>query len=246
MPRIKLVIEYDGSNYHGFQSQDNAHTIQAELEKQLFNLCHEKISICGAGRTDAGVHARGQVVAFNTDSRIPPAKWTIALNSFLPDDIRVLSSSEVKHDFHPQFHAISKHYAYYIYRRQSAATFYRRYALLNRESFDITAMNQACRFIEGSHDFRAFCAAGSTAKTFTRTVSNCAMREQGSLLILDIKADGFLYNMVRIIAGTLIQVGKKRIEPEEIKNILESQERARAGPTAPPQGLYMLAVEYNC
>ncbi len=244
MPRIKLIIEYDGSNYHGFQRQDNAHTIQGEIEKQLFNLSHEEIRVCAAGRTDAGVHARGQVIAFNTASRIPSAQWTLALNSFLPDDIRVLSSSEVRPDFQPQFHSISKRYAYFLYGRKPGAAFYRKYALCNADPLDTAAMNQACQFIEGRHDFRAFCASGSSAKTFERTVLHCSFKEVGALLRLDIEANGFLYNMVRIIMGTLLEVGRKRIAAEEIVDIIKSKDRTKAGPTVPPQGLYLLSVTY--
>ncbi len=244
MPRIKLVIEYDGSNYHGFQRQENAHTIQAELEKQLLNLCRQRISISAAGRTDAGVHACGQVIAFNTVASIPSDRWSLAVNSFLPDDIRVLGSSEVNADFHPQFHAISKRYAYCIYRKKPAATFYRKYALCNTDPLDIPAMRQACRFIEGRHDFRAFCASGSSVKTFERTVLSCSLTEADDILRLEIEADGFLYNMVRIIMGTLLQVGNHRIPAAEVVSIIESKNRANAGPTLPPQGLYLMSVNY--
>jgi tRNA pseudouridine38-40 synthase len=244
MPRIKLVVEYDGSNYHGFQRQNNAHTIQSEIENQLFNLCREKISITAAGRTDAGVHARGQVIAFNTASSIPAANWAAAINSFLPDDIRVLSSCEVSPEFHPQFHAISKRYSYYIYREKQAATFYRKYALCNSDSLDIAAMQCACKFIEGHHNFRSFCASGSSAKTFERTVLSCSLIEEGALLRLDIEAYGFLYNMVRIIMGTLLQVGYKRMDAKDVEKVIESANRAKAGPTAAPQGLYLVSVNY--
>ena len=244
MTKIKLIIEYDGSNYHGFQRQDNAHTIQAEIEEQLLKLCKKEITISGAGRTDAGVHARGQVISFDTDSSIPPDRWTLALNSLLPDDIQVLSSCAVSPDFHPQYQALSKHYAYLVYREKTAATFYRRYALCNTEALDIAIMQQACRLIEGRHDFRAFCASGSTAKTFERTVFNCSIKEKDSILRLDIRADGFLYNMVRIIMGTLLQVGRKRLSAEDVAVIIQSQDRTKAGPTMPPNGLYLLSVTY--
>jgi len=244
MIRIKMIIEYDGSNYHGFQRQDNAHTIQAEIEEQLYRLCKVKITIWAAGRTDAGVHARGQVISFDTESSIPPDRWTLALNSLLPDDIQVLSSSAVSPDFHPQFQALRKHYTYVVYREKTAATFYRRYALCNTETLDIAAMQRACCLIEGRHDFRAFCASGSTAKTFERTVFNCSIEEKGSILRLDIEADGFLYNMVRIIMGTLLQAGRKRISAEDMAGIIQSQDRTRAGPTMPPHGLYLLSVTY--
>lgn len=244
MPRIKLVIEYDGSSYHGFQRQDNAHTIQAEIEMQLFKLCGQAITICAAGRTDAGVHARGQVIAFDTVSTIPTERWNLALNSLLPDDIRVLTSVEVNPDFHPQFQAISKQYSYLLYRNKPAAIFYRKYALCNTEPLDIEAMIRACQLVEGRHDFRAFCASGSGAKTFERIVFNCSIKEENALLRLDIEANGFLYNMVRIIMGTLLEVGRKRIPADEVTEIIESKDRSKAGPTAPPHGLYLISVAY--
>jgi tRNA pseudouridine38-40 synthase len=239
-----MIIEYDGSNYHGFQRQDNANSIQAELEKHVGHLSGGVVTICAAGRTDAGVHARGQVVAFDTASTIPPERWSLALNSFLPENIRVLSSSEAEPHFHPQIHAISKHYAYYLYRQKSGAAFYRRYALCNTDQFDITAMRQACQALSGRHNFKAFCASGGSSKTFERTILNCTLSEVGSMLRLDVEANGFLYNMVRIIMGTLLDVGRKRILVDEIPDILKSRDRTRAGPTAPPQGLYLMSVEY--
>lgn len=244
MVRIKMIIEYDGSNYHGFQRQDNAHSIQAEVEKQLYRISGETITICGAGRTDAGVHARGQVIAFNTDSSIPPERWSLVLNSYLPGDIRVLSSKAADPEFHPQFQAVSKRYAYYLYRQKPGSVFYRRYALCNTEPLDINAMQEGCRHIIGNHNFKAFCASGSTSKTFERTVNRCSLKESGAMIRLDIEADGFLYNMVRIIMGTLLETGRKRISANEIPAIIDSRDRTRAGPTVPPQGLYLMCVEY--
>lgn len=239
-----MIIEYDGSDYHGFQRQDNAHSIQAEIEKQLYRISGEMISICGAGRTDAGVHARGQVIAFNTGARIPPERWALVLNGFLPGDIRVLSSHIAAPDFHPQFQAVGKRYAYYLYRQQPGAAFYRRYTLLNSQPLDINAMQEACRHIIGTHNFKAFCASGSTSKTFERSVNLCRLKEYGPIMRMDIEADGFLYNMVRIIMGTLLETGRKRISADEIPAIIESRDRTRAGPTVPPQGLFLMCVKY--
>jgi tRNA pseudouridine38-40 synthase len=244
MPRIKLVIEYDGSQYHGMQRQDNAPTVQAELEKQIHRLTGETISILAAGRTDAGVHALGQVIAFNTASSIPPDRWSLALNSFLPEDIRVLSSRLVSPVFHPQFHAASKCYAYRLYRQQTGAVFYRRYALCTAEPLNIGLMRQACQSIQGRHNFQSFCASGSGAKTFERAVSACRLQEMGALWQLEIEADGFLYNMVRIIMGTLLEVGRERIPAEAMKTIIQSRNRSLAGPTAPGHGLYLVRVCY--
>jgi tRNA pseudouridine38-40 synthase len=245
MSRIKMQIEYDGSRYHGFQRQNNAHTIQAELEAQILRITGEAVTISGAGRTDAGVHARGQVIAFNTSSPIPPARWTCALNSYLPPDIQVLDSQEVEASFHPAFQAVRKRYSYHIYRQRPGAVFFKQHALLNTQKLDLAAMQSACQHIEGYHDFRAFCSAGATTKTFDRTVYSCELSEVGPEIILDIEANGFLYNMVRIIMGTLLEVGKGRILVSELPRIIAGGQRALAGPTAPPQGLYLMRVDYG-
>ncbi len=244
MPRIKMIIEYDGGDYHGFQRQDNAHTVQAELEKQILRLSGEAVTVAAASRTDAGVHARGQVIAFDTAARIPPDRWYLALNSFLPEDIRALSSVEANPDFNPQFEAIRKSYAYCLYRQKPGAPFYRRYALCNTEKLDLNVMRRACRFITGHHNFKAFCASGSTSKTFERTVFTCGLTEDGPMLRLNIEGNGFLYNMVRIIMGTLLEVGRHRLPADAIPGIIEARDRTRAGPTVPPQGLYLMKVEY--
>jgi tRNA pseudouridine38-40 synthase len=244
MPRIKLIIEYDGGYYHGFQSQENAATIQTEIEKQVLRLTGEAIRIMAAGRTDAGVHAHGQVVAFDTQSTIPAEKWAKALNTFLPEDIRVLTSCQVSPIFHPQFDALRKQYGYYIYRQKPGASFYRRYALCMTEKLDIGRMEQAAQNFEGTYNFKSFCARGSSVKTYRRTVFQCIGHESGPLWRLTIEANGFLYNMVRIIVGTLLEVGRGKIKPDDIIPIIISQDRTRAGPTVPPQGLHLLRVTY--
>ena len=244
MPRIKMIIEYDGSNYHGFQRQDNAHTIQAELEKQIHTLTGEDITVRSAGRTDAGVHARGQVIAFDTAATIPADRWFQALNSLLPPDIRALNSCEVNHSFHPQYQAVSKRYLYYLYRPRWGVVFYRHYAYSVREPLDIAAMNHSCRLIKGVHNFKAFCASGSSVKTFEREVLHCEIKESGPFAYLDIEANGFLYNMVRIIMGTLLLVGRYRISVADVAKIIQSRDRTLAGPTAPAYGLYLHSVRY--
>jgi len=244
LQRIKMIVEYDGSNYHGFQVQNNAHTVQAALEQAISNLNGEKTSILFAGRTDAGVHALGQVVAFDSASSIPPDKWQFALNSFLPADIRILRSGLTRPDFHPRFDALHKRYRYLIYRHQAGAVFYRSLALIDDERLDLAAISQACNLIMGGHDFRAFCASGSSAKTYDRMVYHCSLEENGPLLQFEIEANGFLYNMVRIIVGTLLNVGRGIYSPQTITEIIESRDRNRAGATAPPQGLYLLHVTY--
>lgn len=245
MTRIKMTIEYDGTNYHGFQRQANAHTLQAEIERRLFELTGEKISIMASGRTDSGVHAKGQVIAFDSQSRIPSDRWSMALNSFLPQDIRVLDAKEVEPDFHPQFQAKRKRYQYLIQRSRENTVFYRNYAYCYPYPLDLKKMQQACTYIEGYHDFTAFCARNATSKTFDRTVYSCKLAEDGPFLCLDIEGNGFLYNMVRIITGTLIHVGLGKIEAADLAEIIKSKKRSLAGPTVPPQGLYLLSVIYE-
>ena len=244
MKRIKMIIEYDGSNYHGFQIQKNAHTVQAELEERIYELTGEGISISAAGRTDSGVHALGQVIAFDTVSTIPPAKWKFALNSLLPADIKVLKSCEVKKKFHPRFNAQKKRYSYFIYRSGSGQTFLKKYSFCTTEELDIGAMRKGCKIIEGRKNFQSFCASGSSAKSYDRFVSMCSLKEQGPFLVIDIEADGFLYHMVRIIVGTLLEVGRKNYSSMHIQEIIDACDRALAGPTALPNGLFLVKVFY--
>ncbi|NLV21591.1 MAG: tRNA pseudouridine(38-40) synthase TruA [Syntrophomonadaceae bacterium] len=244
MPKIRLVMEYDGSNYHGFQRQLNANTIQSELEQAIYKISRESVAVIAAGRTDAGVHALGQVAAFNTETEIPADKWRPALNSVLPDDIRILESEAASPAFHPQYDALHKSYCYLIYRKKERASFYRKYALLCNQQLDIKAMQRGCSYIIGKHDFRCFCASGSGAKTWERTVYICNLEDKGDWLKLNITADGFLYNMVRIIVGTLLEIGRGRYQPEQISTMIASCERSQAGPTAAPQGLYLCSVKY--
>jgi tRNA pseudouridine38-40 synthase len=244
MSRIKLLLEYDGSNYHGFQLQKNANTIQAELEKAIYRLSGEQVAIVCAGRTDAGVHAWGQVVAFNSYSTIPGERWAYALNSQLPEDIQVLESQETSAEFNPRFDALKKCYCYLIYRQKEKATFYRHYAFCSTEPLKLEAMQEAAGILKGRQNFRCFCASGSSARTFEREIFRCCLSEKGPYLLLHIEADGFLYNMVRIITGTLLEVGRGKYPPQYLREIIASQDRTRAGPTAPPQGLYLLQVFY--
>jgi tRNA pseudouridine38-40 synthase len=239
-----MIIEYDGSEYHGFQMQDNAETVQEALEKGIEKLTGEKTRLVCAGRTDAGVHALGQVIAFDSCASIPAERWGTALNSVLPQDIRVLFSSLAADGFNPRFHALRKTYGYLIYRKKEQALFYRKYALCNTENLNIAFMQKACNYFLGRHNFLAFCASGSSSKTFEREIYNCSLEAAEERLIFKITANGFLYNMVRIIVGTLLEIGKGKHQPEHIEKLIIAQNRALAGPTAPPQGLYLCKVEY--
>ena len=244
MARIKLLLEYDGSNYHGFQLQKNANTVQAELHKAIYRLSGEEVSIVCAGRTDARVHALGQVVAFDSYSTIPGERWAYALNSQLPGDIRILESQETGALFNPRFDALKKYYAYVIYRQKKKIAFYPRYAFCSSEYLDIKTMQEAAEIFKGRQNFKAFCASGSSAQTFEREIFHCYLKEKGPYLFIHIAADGFLYNMVRIITGTLLEVGRGKYPPQYLQEIIAFQDRTRAGPTAPPQGLYLLRVIY--
>lgn len=244
MHRIKMIIQYDGSHYHGFQIQPHVPTVQAILQQAIMSLSGEKVSLLFAGRTDTGVHALGQVIAFDTASGIPAERWGRALNSFLPADIQVLDSQAAPEGFHPRFQALTKHYRYQIYRNPIGMVCQRQYAWCNTETLDIKAMQEACGFLPGRQNFKSFCASGSPVKTFTRTISQCRLEEQDAYLILAIAADGFLYNMVRIVMGTLMEIGRGRWPAEEMAAIIARQDRSHAGPTAPPQGLYLVRVDY--
>lgn len=242
--RIRMIIEYDGSEYHGFQRQANANTIQEELERAIARLTGEKVTVWGAGRTDAGVHALGQVIAFDSGLSIPEDRWAIALNTYLPRDIRVLQANIAAPDFHPQFGSKRKTYVYKIYRANLGTSFYRRYACCYTDVLDLEPMHRATRHIVGVHNFQAFCASGSKVKSYEREVYQCRLLDEWPWLTLVIEANGFLYNMVRIVMGTLLLVGQGKLQAEDVVAILESRDRTRAWLTVGPQGLYMLKVEY--
>jgi len=247
MRNIRLTIEYDGTNYCGWQVQENGPTIQGSVEKALLAVTGEKITINGSGRTDAGVHARGQVGNFTTCSTIPGEKFAYALNNKLPRDIVIKESAEAPEDFHARFSAIGKKYSYLIYNSKFPSALLRNYAYhVNYcERLDIGRIEKAAEAFIGTYDFSGFMAAGSIVKNTVRTIYELSIVKEGELLRFDFKGNGFLYNMVRIITGTLLYAGIGRINPEEMKDIIESRDRERAGITAPPNGLYLEEVYYN-
>lgn len=244
MRNIKAILEYDGTNYKGFQVQRQVLTVQMVLEQALEKLTREKIKIIGAGRTDAGVHALGQTINFITDSTIPTERFALALNSCLPRDIRVLTAVQVPHSFHARYSAVWKRYRYLIRCGTSGGVFWRNYALILSDPVDVALMQEAAAYLVGTHDFRCFCAGGGEAKTTVRTITQCSLEKTGSGIILEVVADGFLYHMVRNIVGTLLQAGRGQRQPSEMLQILASKDRKQAGPTAPPQGLYLVEVGY--
>lgn len=245
MKNIKLVMEYDGTGFAGFQVQPSGRTVQGVLLEALERLTGEPVKVIGAGRTDAGVHARGQVANFQTESGIPGERFAPALNGCLPGDLRILESCEAPPGFHARYSATRKTYEYLIYRRTKGAVMHRDHALVLTEALDLDAMRGAAAYLVGSHRFKSFCASGSGVKRFVRSVEKLTIEAQGEWLKFTVTADGFLYHMVRNIVGTLLLVGEGKISPEEVKIILESEDRRRAGPTAPAQGLYLVRVEYE-
>ena len=242
--RILLTVSYDGTNYAGWQLQENAVAVQQRLEEALQKLTGEFIRVTGASRTDAGVHALGQRVHFDTKSRIPADKYPFALNTCLPSDIRVLEGREVSGDFHARFDAKGKRYTYRIHNAPHASALYRNISAHVPQKLDIGLMRQALPDLLGTHDFAAFQASGGTAKTTVRTLTNVRLEQQGEELTLTVFGNAFLYNMVRIIAGTLTDIGMGRKQPDAFRRALQTLDRLELGITAPACGLELTRVYY--
>lgn len=245
MKRVKLVVAYDGTNYHGWQVQDNGITIEEVLNRTISELVQEDIKVIGASRTDAGVHACGNVAVFDTESRIPGDKFSFALNQRLPEDIRIQESCEVDADFHPRYADTVKTYEYNILNRRFELPTKRLYAAFCYYPMDIERMNQAAAYLVGEHDFKSFCSAGAQVQTTVRTIYAVNVTKEDDMVHIRIAGNGFLYNMVRIIAGTLMQVGTGLMEPEQVKEILEARDRSKAGPTAVAKGLTLVEIRYE-
>ena len=245
MKRVKLVVAYDGTNYHGWQVQDNGITIEEVLNRTISELVQEDIKVIGASRTDAGVHACGNVAVFDTEYRIPGDKFSFALNQRLPDDIRIQESCEVDADFHPRYADTVKTYEYNILNRRFELPSKRLYAAFCYYPMDIERMNQAAAYLVGEHDFKSFCSAGAQVQTTVRTIYAVNVTKEDDMVHIRITGNGFLYNMVRIIAGTLMQVGTGLMEPEQVKEILEARDRSKAGPTAVAKGLTLVEIRYE-
>lgn len=246
MQRYKGTIEYDGSCFSGYQIQPKGRTIQAEIEKVLAKMHKGRhIAITASGRTDAGVHARGQVIHFDSELSLPPERWVKALNGLLPQDISFLNVEAVEPDFHARFDAVGKTYKYYLYNRETRDLFKRHYYAHVSRNLDIGRMRSAARFVEGTHDFTSFCSAKTEMANKVRTISRLDIEERHEEIIFTFTGNGFLYNMVRIIVGTLLEVGAGKRAPEEMKDILAAKDRRLAGKTAPPEGLYLWEVYYG-
>lgn len=243
--RIKLVVAYDGTDYCGWQVQPSGITIEEVLNRELSDLLGEEIRVIGASRTDSGVHSLGNVAVFDTATRIPAEKICYALNQRLPEDIVVQSSCEVPSDFHPRRCYSEKTYEYRILNRRLPMPTLRRYTYFYYRPLQVEKMQQALDYLVGEHDFKSFCSVKTAVEDTVRTIlSGKVERTLEDVVIIRITGTGFLYNMVRIIAGTLISVGIGELEPEDMIQILEKRERSEAGPTAPPQGLTMMGIFY--
>ncbi|MCD7826243.1 MAG: tRNA pseudouridine(38-40) synthase TruA [Clostridiaceae bacterium] len=245
MKRIMLVVAYDGTNYHGWQLQPNAVTIEGVLNQALQQLTGETIQVTGASRTDAGVHALGNVAVFDTESKIPAEKFSYALNQRLPEDVVIQKSFAVRPDFHPRHCDCQKTYEYTILNRTFPLPEYRNTAHFYYGALDLDAMQKAAQAFQGEHDFAGFCSAGAQVKTTVRRIDRLEIiREPDDRIRIMVQGNGFLYNMVRIIAGTLLEVGKGVILPECMAGIIASGDRGQAGPTAPARGLKLIGIEY--
>lgn len=244
MRKLRLVVQYDGTDYAGFQVQPDRPTIQSELQKVLTRLLGEDTRVLAASRTDAGVHACGQVVTFTTENVIPIERVPLALNGLLPQAIACVAADEVPLAFHPRYCARRKQYVYRILNREQPSPFIGRYAWRLCQPLDTQAMAEAGQFLIGEHDFAAFRAANGTAKTSTREVFSLDLQRSEDLIETRIVGNGFLYMMVRIIIGTLVEVGQGKLPPARVNDILASRDRTLAGATAPPQGLSLMRVEY--
>lgn len=242
---IKLLIEYDGTNYSGWQKQKiNSNTIQEAIERSIKKITKEDLELIGCSRTDAGVHAKGFVANFFTSSNISGEKFKYAINSKLPEDIIIIDSEEVDLQFHSRYSCKSKRYIYKILNRQLPSPIERNYTHHVSKELDIISMNEAAKYFIGTHDFTSFKNIGSSVKTSVRTIMDAQVFKQGENIIFSITGDGFLYNMIRIITGTLIQVGMGKKNPQDIIDILAAKDRQKAGKAAPAKGLYLDKVFY--
>ena len=244
MRNIKLIIEYDGTNYGGWQKQKNNKTIQEEVEKAIYKITKENVELNGSSRTDAGVHARGMVANFRTNSKVPSDRFRDAINTKLPDDIAIIKSEEVEEDFHSRYCCKGKMYSYTIVNRAEKVALKKNYSCHVKEKLNFDYMKEASKYFIGTHDFKAFKSSGSSVKTSIRTISKLDLIKTGDKIKVYIAADGFLYNMVRIIVGTLIEVGKGKIRPDDIQEIINLGDRSKSGPCISPSGLVLEEVYY--
>ena len=245
MKRVKMIVAYDGTNYCGWQIQNNGLTIEEVLNKTLTELLKEKITVTGASRTDSGVHAEGNVAVFDTENRMPADKICFALNQRLPDDIRILQSEEVAPDYHPRKQNCVKTYEYKIMNRKIEIPTLRLYTHFCYYPLDVDKMREAGAYLVGEHDFKSFCTARGQAEETVRTIYSLDIEKTGDLITIRIKGSGFLYNMVRIIAGTLMKVGMGVYPPSNVEEIIDARDRNAAGPKAAAKGLTLVSLDYE-
>lgn len=242
--RVKLTISYEGTNYCGWQIQKNAVTVEQKVEEACRKLFSREIKLIGASRTDTGVHALGQVVVFEVETSIPVDRIPYAINAQLPNDIVVRDAIVVEDDFHPRYNAINKTYEYRIHNADFPLPQNNRYCYFYHKKLDIIKMREAAGYFVGKHDFKAFCSAGSSVKTTVREIYMCEISFEDEVIVIRINGNGFLYNMVRIIAGTLIEIGTGKRCPDDIIDIINSKDRSKAGVTAPAKGLTLISINY--
>ncbi|MCM1466545.1 MAG: tRNA pseudouridine(38-40) synthase TruA [Alistipes sp.] len=242
--RVKLIVAYDGTNYCGWQVQPNAVTVESVLNEALSSLLKEDIKVIGASRTDSGVHALGNVAVFDTNTRIPAEKISYALNALLPEDIKIQRSERTADDFHPRHCDTIKTYEYHILNREFPLPTKRYDSIHCYRSLDPEKMRAAAEVLVGTHDFRSFCSVKTQTETTVRTIYSAQVEKQEDMIVIRVRGNGFLYNMVRIIAGTLMEVGLGNITPEQVREALLGRDRNLAGPTAPARGLTLVGIEY--
>jgi len=243
--RVALAIEYKGTNYHGWQSQDLVTTVQDEIEKALSQVADSPITTICAGRTDAGVHAKGQVVHFDTSIHRDPLSWVRGTNRFLPKDIAIIWAQEVPEDFHARYSAIARRYQYVIYNHPVRSAIWHKQATWHCMPLDIKAMEEGAKHLIGKHDFSAYRAAECQSKTAIREIIHLNIMKNNDLIVIDIKANAFLHHMVRNIIGVLLAIGERKKSTNWSKEVLESRDRSIAGITAKPDGLYFMEVDYS-
>lgn len=245
MRNIKLTIEYDGKDFNGWQKQPNKLNIQGTIEQAIKCVTGEDVELNASGRTDAGVHALGQVANFKTNSKIPIEKFAIAINSRLKKSIVIKKAEEVDERFHSRLNCKKKTYRYIINNSEEGSAIYRNLETHIPQKLDVSKMEQAIKYFEGEHDFKAFKASGTSSKSSVRTIYEAKIYQKGEKIFIELTGNGFLYNMVRIIVGTLVDVGMGKIKPEDIPQIINEGKRENAGKTLPPNGLYLLNVMYE-
>lgn len=243
MRNLKVTIQYNGKNYCGWQKQPDSLGIQGTIENAIYEITKEKIKIIGSGRTDAGVHALGQVANFKLESNIPTKNLPNALNAKLPKDISIIDCIEVDEEFHSRYSAKRKRYRYLIYNSSYRNPIYKDMSYHVKYDLDLKKMCEEAKSLIGEHDFKGFMSSGSSVNDTVRTIYDITLQKQDNLIILEVEGNGFLYNMVRIIVGTLVDIGRGRIK-ESLKNIIDSKERGMCGHTAPAHGLFLKKVDY--